>query len=325
MYKFFSFVLVLAVTFMLTDISAQGRGGVDQLTMSHVSKIVPSQVDQVMDLLYDQTANGNTNGYTSQDFEAAFDPYDNQAADDFTATDNWTIDQVVVTGSYSVAGPADGFNVFFYTNNGGMPGTEVYNAPSQAYTYDAGTGMFTITLASPAELPAGDYWVSVQCRMDFGTAGQWYWNQVDGSYGSVAQWQNPGGGFGTSCATWGSIQGCISAIGTDMYFALYGTVGGGGGGAVIFSDNFDSYTAGQQLACQNPTDWTTWNLNPCDPVTDSYVSSNYAHSGANSFVVVADNDEVHYWGPELPENGKLISIPIFLRAKQDTSILSVSS
>ena len=35
----------------------------------------------------------------------------------------------------------------------------------------------------------------------------------------------------------------------------------------IFSDNFDSYTAGQQLACQNPTDWTTWNMNPCDAVT----------------------------------------------------------
>ena len=66
----------------------------------------------------------------------------------------------------------------------------------------------------------------------------------------------------------------------------------------IFSDNFDSYTAGQQLACQNPTDWTTWNLSPCDAATDAYVSSNWAHSGANSFVVVQANDEVHYWGPE---------------------------
>jgi len=66
----------------------------------------------------------------------------------------------------------------------------------------------------------------------------------------------------------------------------------------IYSDNFDSYTAGQQLACQNPTDWTTWDLTPCSAVTDAYVSSNYAHSGANSFVVVQNNDEVHYWGPE---------------------------
>jgi hypothetical protein len=66
----------------------------------------------------------------------------------------------------------------------------------------------------------------------------------------------------------------------------------------IFTDNFDAYAAGEQLACQNPTDWTTWNLNPCDPATDAYVSSNWALSGANSFVVAQNNDEVHYWGPE---------------------------
>ena len=61
----------------------------------------------------------------------------------------------------------------------------------------------------------------------------------------------------------------------------------------IFSDNFDSYTAGGQLACQNPIDWTTWDLTPCSATTDAYISDNYAHSGANSFVVVSGNDEVH--------------------------------
>ncbi len=69
-------------------------------------------------------------------------------------------------------------------------------------------------------------------------------------------------------------------------------------GTVIFSDNFDSYTAGQQLACQNPTDWTTWSQDPCNATEDANVSSTWAHSGANSFVVVQNNDEVHYWGPE---------------------------
>ncbi len=74
--------------------------------------------------------------------------------------------------------------------------------------------------------------------------------------------------------------------------------GWGASGTYFFSDNFDSYTAGDQLACQNPADWTTWNLTPCDAVTDAYISSNFSHSAPNSFVVVADNDEVHYWGPE---------------------------
>jgi len=66
---------------------------------------------------------------------------------------------------------------------------------------------------------------------------------------------------------------------------------------VIFSDNFDSYLAGQQLACQNPTDWTTWNENPCDPITDAYVSSTYANSAPNSVNIVPDNDQVHVIGP----------------------------
>jgi hypothetical protein len=226
MTKFYSIVLLLAVAFMVTDSFAQGKkADANQLTFNRVSTVVSPQTDQITDLLYDQTASGNINGYSSQDFEASFDAYDNQVADDFTATADWNIDQIIVSGQYSTGGPAAGFNVYFYSNAGGLPGAEVYNAPSQAYTYDAGTGLFTITLASAAVLPAGDYWVSVQARQDFGTAGQWYWNQVDGAYGNVAVWQNPGGGFGTSCATWGNIQSCIAAIGTDQYFALYGTTG----------------------------------------------------------------------------------------------------
>jgi hypothetical protein len=226
MTKFYSIILLLAVAFMVTDGFAQGKKvESNNFTFNHSSSVIPPQVDQVMDLLYDQTANSSGNAYTSQDFETAFDAYDNQAADNFTATDDWNINQIVVAGQYSAAGPAVGFNIYFYTDNAGMPGTEVYNAPSQPYTYDGGTGMFTINLNTPAALTAGNYWVSVQCRMDFGTAGQWYWGSVIGSIGSVAKWQNPGGGFGTTCATWGDITSCISATETDLDFALYGTIG----------------------------------------------------------------------------------------------------
>jgi hypothetical protein len=71
---------------------------------------------------------------------------------------------------------------------------------------------------------------------------------------------------------------------------------------VVFFDNLDSYVSGQQLACQNPVDWTTWSNLPCDPVEDAYVSSTYAYSGANSVVIVnptgnAGNDLVHSFGP----------------------------
>jgi hypothetical protein len=67
---------------------------------------------------------------------------------------------------------------------------------------------------------------------------------------------------------------------------------------VVFSDNFDSYIAGQQLACQNPIDWTTWPpAAPCDATVDPLISTTFAYSGANSVVIVADNDVVHAWGP----------------------------
>jgi hypothetical protein len=61
--------------------------------------------------------------------------------------------------------------------------------------------------------------------------------------------------------------------------------------AVVFSDNFEAYIAGQQVACQNPTDWTTWSNAPCG-TEDAYVSTNHAFSGTKSFVVVMVNDFV---------------------------------
>ncbi len=66
--------------------------------------------------------------------------------------------------------------------------------------------------------------------------------------------------------------------------------------SIIFEDNFDADTAGQQLACQNPVNWTTWSLTPCSPVEDAYVSNVNAYSGANSVVIVPNNDLVHLLG-----------------------------
>jgi len=48
----------------------------------------------------------------------------------------------------------------------------------------------------------------------------------------------------------------------------------------IFTDDFDSYTVGQGLVAQNPTDWDTWT--PATPAEDVDVSSANAASGANS-------------------------------------------
>jgi hypothetical protein len=64
-------------------------------------------------------------------------------------------------------------------------------------------------------------------------------------------------------------------------------------GPVIFSENFDALTAGGQVACQDPTNWTTWSNLPCDATEDAYVSNTYSYSSPNSAVIVQNNDLVH--------------------------------
>ncbi len=59
-----------------------------------------------------------------------------------------------------------------------------------------------------------------------------------------------------------------------------------------FFDNFEAYTAGQQLACQNPVDWTTWSLSPCNATEDPLISNVRGYSGTQSVVIVQNNDLV---------------------------------
>ena len=65
---------------------------------------------------------------------------------------------------------------------------------------------------------------------------------------------------------------------------------------IVFADNFDTYTASQQLACQNPTVWTTWAGNPCNATEDAYISNVYSFSGGNSLVIRQNNDIVRDHG-----------------------------
>jgi len=57
-----------------------------------------------------------------------------------------------------------------------------------------------------------------------------------------------------------------------------------------YYEDFDQYITGLPLACQNPSDWTTWNNLPCDPIEDPYLSSIHTFSGLNSVEIVHWND-----------------------------------
>jgi len=187
-------------------------------------------------ILYDQTNNPAptpppppSNGViTSQDYEPEFDNYDSFAADDFVVPEGqiWNITEVDVIGESSEPPvPPDSFHVFFYTDSGTLPGMLVASRLANPYS---GFFTFVITLTSPIMLGHGTYWVSVQAREDFTSSGEWFWGNGLVISNSGAAWQNPGGGFGANCPTWGRKATCRpTQNGPDQLYRLVGTIGVG--------------------------------------------------------------------------------------------------
>jgi hypothetical protein len=181
-------------------------------------------------ILYDQMDNPAPTptppahgGVTSQDYEPKFDNYDSFAADDFVipADQVWIITEVDVIGESSEPpAPPDSFHVFFYADSGTLPGTLVASRLANPYS---GFFTFLITLTSPVMLAGGTYWVSVQAREDFSSSGEWFWDNRLVVSNSGAAWQNPGGGFGAGCPTWGRKTTCLpTQNGPDQLFRLLG-------------------------------------------------------------------------------------------------------
>ena len=63
---------------------------------------------------------------------------------------------------------------------------------------------------------------------------------------------------------------------------------------VVFSDNFDSYTAGSHLAQSNSA-WTTWSNGP-GTAEDGVISTAQAASAPNSLYISGSNDQVYPFG-----------------------------
>jgi len=187
----------------------------------------PNSPASGFDLLYDQCSTDlGVNSISSQNFEVAFDAFDDEAADDFVVPsgETWTINQINLVGVYfNGVGPAASVNISIWSNSGTLPGAVVYSAPSVVPTSDV-AGTFVIDLGTPAVLTAGTYWLDAQVNMDFGLGGQWGWTENTVLHNSLSAWRNPGGGFGTACAAWGA-RSTTCLVGTDPDFAycLYGS------------------------------------------------------------------------------------------------------
>ena len=67
-----------------------------------------------------------------------------------------------------------------------------------------------------------------------------------------------------------------------------------GGGGTAFTDNFDSYTAGQSL-CSQTTEWETW-TGTTGTGEDPLVSTTHAYSSPNGVRVIQNNDFVRLHG-----------------------------
>ena len=178
-------------------------------------------------VLYDQYDNASDFATLSATF-TDFPEFNSDLADDFVVPtgETWNVQSIDADGVYfPFNGPADSFNVFFYADNAGLPGTQVYSAMNQPFSVVGTT--FSVTLPSVAVLAEGTYWVEIQANMTFLPNGAWFWRDRTLQSNQGAAWQNPGGGFGV-CPTWAQKTTCIPLTGgPDQVFRLNGTTGGG--------------------------------------------------------------------------------------------------
>jgi len=151
------------------------------------------------------------NGTPSQNFEAAFDIYDIEAADDFIIPAGNPRSVVSIqptfTTSLGSAFPSAGCDVvdmFIFEDAGGLPGALIF---TESFTVTSLTPLMESTTCPP--LDPGTYWVSLQTNMGFGACGQSFWSTTtDGDAGTGA-WavRNLGGGFGCPDAASGWADG----------------------------------------------------------------------------------------------------------------------
>lgn len=89
----------------------------------------------------------------------------------------------------------------------------------------------------------------------------------------------------------GTYEYCVKAVydeGTSVAECADEVTIEGTGGDCLFEDDFESYNIGEQLAAQNPDDWTTWSNDP-GSAEDPYIVDN----GSNVVEITGTNDLVY--------------------------------
>jgi hypothetical protein len=173
-------------------------------------------------VLYQQTNSAGA-GQASQDFEAFYDIYDCQGADDFyvPAGVMWNIETVTATGSGSTT--ANVANVFIYDDAGGKPANSATISLMGLACTNAAS-VLAINIPGGILLGPGHYWISVQDAAEYATNGQWFWTLTSSIYNSGSCWRNPGNAFGTGAITWTTMA-ALGYPNSDFMFRLDGASG----------------------------------------------------------------------------------------------------
>src|SRR5215813_13629066 len=177
-------------------------------------------------VLYDQYNNAGPNHTRSTTF-TDLPTFSIDLADDFVvpAGQTWNVQSIDADGTYAFGpGPAIDWNVFIYTDSGGLPGTEIFSAANQPVVVVGTT--FTVNLPVAAVLSAGTYWIEIQANMTFNPQGEWEWTDRMLQSNSGAAIRNTGGAVG--CGTdWITKIFCVASMDPDQVYRLNGTIGGG--------------------------------------------------------------------------------------------------
>jgi len=226
-------------------------------------------------------------------------------ADDFTATEDWAIDSLVFfgyqTGS-TLTSTFTGIFVEIWNGDPGVAGSAVVwgdlttNLIVDTYWSNCYRGSDLVATNRPImgvvagtaglNLPAGDYWL-VFAATGSTTSGPWC------PPITILDQPETGNALQSISGVWAPLIDGGSLAAKGLPFIIYGN--GGVDPDIIYATDFESFVAGQKVACQDPVNWTTWSNAPCGP-EDAYISETVAHSPVKSVVVENANDLVLLMG-----------------------------
>jgi len=234
------------LTWTLTEEAAKlgtyvpGKGGTAVLpgassATTGVPKAMPAAPNPD-DVLWDQYGTASGSVFAAQDFESTYDAYDIYGGDDFVNAEPWQIDKIVTLGGgwngYTSLLNATAVHWYIYADNGGKPagfpgdGAEFWSLSLPPDDPAVGYGVYEpedliLTLDTPINLPAGNWWLVYFASMEFGLYGQCGWaGTSDAVTGYPGEQGNPGGGFG------GGTDWHVNSQSQDYMFRLEGTIGG---------------------------------------------------------------------------------------------------